>query len=233
MKMNSALAGLAAGLSMLALANVSRTQAAMVSTNILTFSESLNDKIVCTKDEGDLYCDMFTGDGFTISAKALLANIDITQFDTNTSFELMLGDYCDIAYTLGDDPGYVTGKTSATFVETYTDDNNKERVYQTTRLKWTASQLTVTVKAKTSDIDTSGLQPIIAYDYEGGDSGPISTNMEATMDFGDDLSVAFDTVTVTGKATTKDKTAKDGSDFSLSTVKIKGSGLGEAVSEEE
>ena len=189
-------------------------------TNTLTFSESLRDKVVCVKQEGDWSCDMFTGDSFTISATILLAGVAITNFDQDTSFDLSVGDF-DVSYSLGDDTKYAPGKTSATFVETYTDDNDRSHVYQTTKLKWTAEQLTVSITAKSSDIDTSGLTPIMAYNYDESDSGPINDTTSGSIDFGD-ASVTFDTVTVTGTVATKDVTAKDDSDFSLSTVKIKG-----------
>jgi hypothetical protein len=189
-------------------------------TNTLTFSESLRDKVVCVKEEGDWSCDMFTGDRFTISATILLAGVAITNFDQDTSFDLSVGDF-DVSYSLGDDTKYAPGKTSATFVETYIDDNDKEHIYQTTKLKWTAEQLTVSITAKSSDIDTSGLTPIMASNYDESDPGPINDTTSGSIDFGD-ASVTFDTVTVTGTVATRDVMAKDDSDFSLSTVKIKG-----------
>jgi hypothetical protein len=193
-------------------------------TNTLTFSESLRDKVVCAKEEGDWYCDMFTGDSFTISATILLAGVAITNFDQDTSFDLSVGEL-DVSHILGDDPHYATNKTSATFVDTYTDDNNKSHVYQTTKLKWTAKQLTVTITGKTSDIDTSDLTPIMADSYDGNDSGPINDTTSGSVDLGD-ASVTFDTVTVTGTVATKDVIAKDENEFWPSTVKIKGVGVG-------
>ena len=214
-------------LTLLAFANVcSYARTAAAPTNTLSYSESLCDKIVCTGNKTDGWtCDMFTGDSFTITGNILLSGVDITQFDVNTSFDLSIGGGFSVSYNLGDDPQYATGKTAATFVETYTDDNDKSHVYQTTRLSWTAAQLAVTITGKTSDIDASGLTPIIASNYEGSDSGPINDVTTASADFGD-ASVVFGAVTVVGKVTTKDKTAKDGSDFSPSSVKIKGSGIG-------
>lgn len=193
-------------------------------TNTLTFSESLSDKVVCAKEEGDWSCDMFTGDSFTISATILLAGVDITNFDQDTSFDLSVGEL-DVSHSLNEDPKYMPGKTSATFVDTYTDDSDKEHIYQTTHLKWTANQLTVSITAKSSDIDTSGLTPIMADSYDGSDSGKTNDTTSGSIDFGD-ASVTFDTVTVTGTVATKDVKAKDGSDFSPSTVKIKGVGVG-------
>jgi len=192
-------------------------------TNTLTFSESLSDKVVCVKEEGDWSCDMFTGDSFTISATISLAGVDITNFNQDTSFDLSVGEL-DVSHSLNDDPKYTPGKTSATFVDTYTDDSDKEHIYQTTHLKWTANQLTVSITAKSSDIDTSGLTPIMADSYDGSNPGPINDTTNGSIDFGD-ASVTFDTVTVTGTVATKDVTAKDGSDFSPSTVKIKGKGF--------
>jgi hypothetical protein len=211
-------------LTLLALANVCNARTTAAPTNTLTFSETLSDKIVCANDEGDWYCDMFTKDSFTISATVLLSGVDITQFDGDILFDLSVGGL-DVPHFLNDDPKYTPVKTSATFVETYVDDNDREHIYQTVKLKWTATQLTVTIKGKTSDIFTSGLSPILAYDYDGVVSGPINNTISGSIVFGD-VSVDFDPVTVTGTVLTKDVTTKDKNELFPSTVKIKGSGVG-------
>ena len=195
-------------------------------TNTLMFSEKLSDKLVCSGNRAEGWsCDVLTGDGFTISAKILLSGVVITNFDEDTFFDLNVGDF-DISYSLREDTKYVPGKTSATFIETYIDDNDKEHVYQTTHLKWTAKQLTVTITAKSSDIYTSFMELILADSFYDNDSGPITdTISDATVDFGS-ASVTFDLIAVTGAVVAKDRMAKDGEDYSLSTIKIMGRGLG-------
>ncbi len=195
--------------------------AAAASTNTLTFSETLSDKVLCTGNRADGWdCTLLSRDGLTISTKISLSGVTITNFDQNTSFDLSVGNF-SVSHSLGDDPKYVPGKTSAIFVDTETNDSGKTVVYQIVRLKWTAKQLTVTITGKTSDTATSNLFPILADSYDGSASGPINSTTTGSIDFGD-ASVTFGWVAVTGNVVTKDVTGKDGSSFSPSTIKIKG-----------
>ena len=158
--------------------------AAAASTNTLTFSETLSDKVVCTGNTADGWnCALLSRYGLTISAKILLSGVTITNFDENTSFNLKLGRF-SVSHSLGDDLKYLLGKTSATFVDKETSDSGRTVVYQTVHLKWTAKQLTVTIRGKTPDASTSNLFPISADNYDGSASGPINGMTSGSIDFG-------------------------------------------------
>ena len=214
----------------LALANVGNARPAASLTNTLTFAESSSDKVACTGDKTDGWsCDLVTGDSLTISTKIELPVGAVANFDQNTSFDMSVGNF-SASHSLGDDPKYVPGKTTATFIDTEANDKGKTVVYRIVRLKWTATQLTVTITGKTSDTSTSNLTPILAGNYDGGASGPISGTTSGSISFGT-TRVTFDSVAVTGQIVTKHVTGKDGTAFSRSSVKIKGNGMGVAASQ--
>ena len=104
------------------------------------------------------------------------------------------------------------------------DANGRAVTAQTVKLKWTSKQLTVTVTGKaTPDYGN----PVAADSYAGNDSGKISDQLSGSINFSD-TTINFDTVTLTGTVKTKTVAAKDGSDYDLSTIAIKGSGTGTA-----
>ena len=184
----------------------------------ISYTEAWADKIVCTREDGDVWCDTTSSDSITISATISLAGVDTKQFNQDTLFSLTLGEF-EIEHSLGDDTKFTTSKktpTSATFKDTGEDDNGKTILLDTVKLSWTTKQLTVTITAKTL--------PITADNYDGNDSGAVNDTLTGSIDFGD-VSVSFDSVTVTGKVTTKNVT-KSGDDYTLSTISLKGSGLG-------
>lgn len=126
---------------------------------------------------------------------------------------------------LGDDPMYLSGKTSATFVRSELNANGKTVAYLTVRLKWTTSLLTVTITGKTSDLWHSALIPILAQVDDGNTTTSISGTADGVVDF-DVVSAVFNGITITGSVVTKPATAKDGSEVILSNIKIKGTGTG-------
>ena len=189
--------------------------------NKLTLTESYADKLMCQSAAGDVSCDQTFSDGYTISATI---SGGFTGLTAATSFELVLNGL-DIMDVLGDDPKYQPGKsTSATFVDIESDANGRAVTAQTVKLKWTSKQLTVTVTGKaTPDYGN----PVAADSYAGNDSGKISDQLSGSINFSD-TTINFDTVTLTGTVKTKTVAAKDGSDYDLSTIAIKGSGTGTA-----
>ena len=192
--------------------------------NKISFTESSADKIYCSNDEGDWSC--MKDDVYSYTLSATIAG-NFTGLTTNTQFEITLDDGIDFSHTLGDDKKYKVGKsTSATFVESYDDDyTGKTTVTDTTKLKWTASKLSITITGKNGGWIATG-------NYDEEDSGKISTMvpdnygsvpLTGNIIFGN-TSVTFSNVNFTGTVKTKDSTAKDGSDFLLSTISLKGSG---------
>ena len=187
--------------------------------NKLTLVESYADKLVCVSAAGDVSCNPTFSDSYTISAT--ISGV-FTGLTAGTSFELILNNL-DVMNVLGDDPKFTLGKsTSATFVDTGSDANGRTVVAQTVKLKWTSKQLTVTITGKaTLDYGTT----VAADNYIGSDSGKISDQLSGSINFSD-TTINFDSVTLTGTVKTKTVAAKDGSDYDLSTIAIKGSGTG-------
>src|SRR5690349_12313403 len=66
------------------------SRAAPAPTNTLTFSETYNEKIICTSEPG-LACAKVGGDQFVATAKVLLSDVDVTTFTYTNSFIFNLG----------------------------------------------------------------------------------------------------------------------------------------------
>lgn len=204
--------------------------AAAPAANTLTFTEAWSDKLGCASDMGDWYCGTASSDSITISAKISLTGVVTTNFTKSTMFDFSLGGCGVISHALGDDPKYKSGKkgsVSATFVDK--DDASataKPITIGTVKLSWTTKQLTVTITGKFDPNYGSLYAAITANTYEGAESGKISGDtISGSIDFAD-ISVSFDSVTVTGTVKTKTAHAKDGNDYPLSTIALKGSGTG-------
>ena len=197
-------------------------------TNTLKFTESLGEKVLCVQSGDNWSCHKMAGDAFKISAKIVLTGVDIASFGPTTSFDLTLGDL-HITRQLGDDPAYTAGTTKATFRATYLNSKGKLAVYQTVSLKWTATQLTVSVTGKTADITMPGWSTIQAANYVGLSTGPLTGTTSGSVKFGD-TSIVFDQVPVTGSVATKQVVAKDTDHYEVSKVKIMGSGRGQSPS---
>ena len=189
-------------------------------TNTLTISESLIEKVACTKNPATLVwnCGIVAGDNYTIAATVLLSGVPLTAFTGDTTFDLRVGNL-HISHPLSFDPKYTTGKTSATFVSSYTGSNNKKVVYQTVVLKWTTSQLTISINGKTADTTSPGWTSIRADTYAGDDSRAITDATTGSISFGA-TGVNFNPTPVTGSVVTKSVKGKDNTTYKVSTVKI-------------
>ena len=186
--------------------------------NKITLVESYADKLVCVSAAGDVSCNPTFSDSYTISAT--ISGV-FTGLTAGTSFELILNNL-DVMNVLDDDRKFTGKSTSATFVDNESDANGRTVVAQTVKLKWTPKQLTVTITGKaTPDYGTT----VAADSYIGNASGKISDPLSASINFSD-TTIHFDNVTLTGSVKTKTVAAKDGSDYDLSTIAIKGSGTG-------
>jgi hypothetical protein len=204
-----------------------RTHGAQTSSNSVVFSETYADKVRCVNyGGGDIECDDPDTGSYNVAATVLLAGVDISQFNGDTPFELMIGNV-DLFNVLSDDPKYATNKTSAAFSYTTTswDNNGNDHTvnWGTVKLKWSKKALTVTVNFKNNS-DWDDVEYLWADQYDYNDSGPITDSTEGEIDFADVVSVSFTNVNITGSITTKDVTAKDGSDYTLSSIKVVGVG---------
>ncbi len=186
------------------------------------FTESLKDRVVCFREEGEVYCDQISSGRFKIIAKLSLSGIDITQFYEETDIEIMIGSF-NFAARLEDDPKYIYGKKSAKFIssEAVEDDfgNIKKYIkYLNVSLRWNSKQLTVVINGKTPYY----LDPVLASNYTGGDPVMVSDTTAASVRFGE-VEVLFD-VNLTGKVSLKN-VYKGGVEFTLYNVRIKGKGV--------
>lgn len=198
--------------------------------NTLKFTESWADKVGCDSDMGDWYCGTASSDSITISAKISLTGVVITNFTEDTMFVFSLGGFGVYSHSLGEDPKYKSGKKGSTSVKFVDKDDasgsDKPITLGTVKLSWTTKQLTVTLTGKFDPNYGSLYAAIAAANYQGADSGKISGDtISGSIDFAD-ISVSFDSVTVTGRVNTKMTHAKDGSDYPLSSISLQGSGSG-------
>ena len=191
--------------------------------NVITFTELAVDRVLCFRGDGSTTCGTVLGDNLTLSATISLAGVDITQFNANTSFHLTAGNF-SLDYTLGDDPHYLTGKTSATFRETEINDDDRRVGSQTVRLKWTAEELTVKVSLKDSDVLNSAATPVLANRYDGRASGVLADAVTASIEFGP-AGVSFDGVYAAGAVVSTVVIGRDLIAYPVSAVKFVGAGV--------
>ena len=202
----------------------STSAAGLTSSNIVSFSETYADKVTCVNyGGGDIECDEVNSGTYAVRATISLAGVDISQFDEDTPFELIIGNV-DLYNVLSDYPKYSAGRTTATFTYTtsYTDQNDNDHTMRwgTVRLTWNATKLTVYASFKNNS-NWDDVQYVMADEYDWEDSGPITDTTYAEVDLGDSLSVSFEDVNVTGTIRTRDIT-KSGDDYTLSSIRIQG-----------
>ena len=215
---NPCAAAAALFVALLCISHVSRVAADP--TNSLKFSETYSDKIICAKESNDLACATVGRDQFAITAKVLLSGADITSFTYTTAFSFNLGGL-HLTNQLGHDPRYIEGKKSAKFLLITRDAEGKTLVSYLLNLRWNETLLSVTIVARTTDITTSGWNGITATTFAGTPSGEINGTVDGSVSL-DGVVVDFPSVPVSGTVGTKDKTAKDGTTFTVSKVVIKG-----------
>ena len=192
--------------------------------NVLAFAESFKDRVACGGNREDrIFCEEFGGDTVTISASISLAGVDISQFNGDTGFGLTVGHF-SVTGSLGEDLHYAPGKTQASFSAQVINDDGDLVGRQTVRLKWTGEQLTATVSLKNADSLNSGINPILAGDYDGHTTHLINDTVAATVSLGS-VSQIFDAVPVNGSVLTKTLNGRDGTPYAVSTIRLKGNGL--------
>ena len=214
----------------LLLGTAGSVSAAKTAKTTLTISESLTEKVACSQTPATKAwsCGVVAADSYTISAVVLLTGVDIATFTPATTFDLEVGNL-HIRHPLSADPRYITGKTSATLTSSYTDNKSKKVVYQTVILKWTKSQLTVSINGKTADTTTPGWASIQADAYIGQSAGTITDTTSGSIGFGT-TSVRFSSIPVTGTVVAKSATGKNKDRYPVYSVKINKVTVAAAVS---
>jgi hypothetical protein len=82
------------------------------STTKLTFSESLADKVKCSSEDGEKWCEQLEFGKFSVSASIPATGININEIDDDTEFSLDINGAL-YNFTPGEDPKYTAEKTSA------------------------------------------------------------------------------------------------------------------------
>jgi hypothetical protein len=175
-------------------------------------SETLKEKLVCTKGST---CTVVRTGTFKVSGEAFEGeDLDPGEFDESSIVVFEIG---DLSYngTLGDDPKYVAGAKSATFVVSHVDSVTGKTVIDVKiTLKPGSSGVKISASGKISDSQS----PILADNYAGTTNSSISTNISAFVQMGahtDSLSG-----TIGGTASIKTM-IKNGETNNLSSVKLK------------
>ena len=176
------------------------------------FTETLKEKLVCASGST---CTVVRTGKFKISGQVFEnENLEASEFNESSVVHVELG---DLSYdgTLGDDPNYVAGGKSATFVLTSIDsDTGKTLTDVKITLKKGSSGLKISVTGKISDTQS----PILADNYIGL-TGAINDATSAFVQVGSHIEDR--NVAITGTASVKAIT-KNGQTYNLSSIKIKG-----------
>lgn len=200
------------------LATAVATQAAPAST--LKFSESLKDSIVCERDEGEIWCDVYTSGSFSISAT--FGDVDTSKIDKDTFVSIDMGS-SSWGYFFWENGSFNPRKKTVKFAEYDSDDFDREICYLTVSIKWNSNSLTVSINGKTPDYTYPVLADYYQYEY----SGLIDEIMPATAMLlsgqGEWLIDVGFNVHVRGNVTTKD-VRKYGEEYTSSKVTLKGIG---------
>ena len=189
--------------------------------NAFKFQELLNQKVVTV----DLVKSIASPDLFTISATLALSASTAQSVTANSDFSLTAGQL-SFHHKIGDDPAYKAGKTTAAFADFYTvtvKGKIKKIVYRTTHLHWTATALTVSVTAHTSDTATPGWSSILANIYPGASNGALSNQISGSVTFAG-AALIFDPVAASGKISNKLVKEHGGTTFTIAKVSLKGAG---------
>jgi hypothetical protein len=200
------------------------TTAFGASGNSFKFSDSLKDKLICSKAYG--YCDLYDFGKFQINSKINFEDVDISQFNSNTCLDVEVGEFY-LLTCLGDpESSYQQGATRANMLFTGEDYYLGDNVpYMWVTLKWNTKKLNIKIKGLTGVPDIE--YPIMAYDYMWSyDPGTYQdTDYAYVTLYNDDdgttfVDKEFD-ISVTGKVGMKTN-RKWGMD--LYQVKVKGQG---------
>ena len=191
-------------------------------SNAVAFTETFADKIYCGGNKTNLSCEMARGEKVSLTAYASLLDADITALTGDSLFALDLGDYHP-AFHLSDDPRWRPGKMAATFVERQPGAIGNLIGTQTIRLKWNLDQLAVRVSISDPDAGGTSIGAPLGSQYDGLPSGSVFGAVPATIILGNSSNVV-DAVYYTGAVATTNVVGRNSGSFSVSKMKITGSG---------
>jgi len=197
--------------------------------------ESCKDRAVTLEmpfDSGSMrYGAPFATGQATVTATLGLGGIDVTSFDENTRFELVVGRH-SISKRLGDDPKYRKGSTVATFTELTTSPASQEAPAATDsrrlQLKWSAKSLRATLSLRTTDLEGAPWPLAWSAPMRGEEKGKaLSAVITGHIAIGPVASSAFE-IQATGKLGLKriPQRTLDLEPVTLSSVSLSGSGRG-------
>jgi hypothetical protein len=120
--------------------------------------------------------------------------------------------------TLGDDPRYRPGRTSARFTFADYDFFDRLTTYLTVTIAWTASQMTITINGSTPEF----LSPVVAGDFVGSETGSVETSVPVTITIdSDEMFVAEGEAVIRGQVATS-TVVRGWDEFEISTVDVSG-----------
>ena len=184
----------------------------------LSISERSGAKVVCVREEGETFCDtVATGSFKARGTKNWEGVVDITNIDENTDISVAVGNL-SFDFALREDPTYVPGKRSATFVTGHLNENDKFIKDMVVKVHWNAKQVSISIATKVSDEQGT----VLADNYSGEDGAFVDS-----QEFGISFAGLFLTVPVniTGQTTHKIVTKGRGDnaeEFEITTVSLTG-----------
>jgi hypothetical protein len=177
----------------------------------VSFSETVKEKLVCSSGST---CTVVRTGKFKVSGEAFEGqDLDPSQFNKSSVVAFQAG-HLSFNGTLGDDPNYADGDTSARFLVTHIDPGTGKTVTDVKiSLKPGSSGVKITASGKISADQSS----VLAEDYIGT-TGSISTNISGFVQMG--TNTEHFTGTIIGTASIKTVIKNDETN-NLSTVKLK------------
>ena len=154
----------------------------------LTFTEKRTEKVVVKSDPDDAsiqYAEVAAVDTTNLMVVANITGISPASINADTPFSITLGNLLFQA-TLGDDPSFAAGKTSAFFPTHGWDANNQPVGTEGLSLSWTATRLTVKlVNSANSPADAGPFLPAFSSNYAGETNTSVRALSSLTLSFGD------------------------------------------------
>jgi hypothetical protein len=132
---------------------------------------------------------------FDLDIHLPVSDLDVEAFDADTTLTIEVNDTL-IEVVLGDDPGYAPGRKRIEVSDEGVDAHGIPFVLFRLVAQWNSKELRIQVAARTPD----GQDPILAQEYLGAITSPLSDFVTATVGVGD---ASFDfEVDVTGRTAT-------------------------------
>jgi hypothetical protein len=181
------------------------------------FFESFGQKVACHKVDKVRQCEVVDSGRVNIGGELSLEGMDVSQFNEQTPFRVDIGEFSFDA-VLGEDPDYTPGDHKVKFLLIDSNAKGKTVKYLRVSLHWNAKRLKVLIHGKTPEF----LEPILARDYVGDETGWVSDMTRAHLELGEQVKADFD-VTVTGYVYTR-PVGKWTQQFEVSNIWLMGVG---------